>query len=64
MLSESAVVLHSDSSLVPELLFPLSALVPLTILKEGLLLFGTGEEPDSLAEADGESSRFELCGAS
>lgn len=64
MLSESAaVLLPSDSSLVPEPLFPFSALTPLRILKEGLLLLERGE-PDSLAEAGGESSRFELCGVS
>lgn len=62
MVSESAAVLPSDSSLVPELLFPLSA-PPLRILKEGLLLLGKGE-PDSVAEAGEESSLFELCGVS
>lgn len=62
MLSESAPVLASNSSLISELLFPLSALA-LRILKEGLLLLGRGE-PDSPAEPGEESSRFVLCGLS
>lgn len=61
MLSESAAALLSESSLGAEALLPLREL--LVVLKEGLPLFGMGEKA-SPVEADGESSRFELCGTS